>query len=356
MPEIKSKQNKRLFVLLTIILNTVLFLFLGQILFPHVTTILLTTLWYVLFIMVLIFMSLGAFVLLGMREEVGHILDSLVEGTLSIFDFFQLAKKLFEQFLMELREFVVFIAPFVAYFLVTVLYFVLLITYKYVGQYYDVTLMTILLTILLVSVVALFNLPSQVKETTSKHLQRFLDRFKEAFSDGTEIAIFVFFLTMDSNKLFFLSDALNQPLNATLFGYDLMQTSFTRHGTSFTLTLIIIAITSEIIKAGIRIVTVALDYYDTSKAHEDLLVQNRINQIKASIRQSFHEAKDDTLKLIAFTTFLLFVFLFFPRLKVLSMAVASLTAFAFDMIIPERLHTKRGTDLISRVIEKVFRL
>ncbi len=78
--------------------------------------------------------------------------------------------------------------------------------------------------------------------------------------------------------------------------------------------------------------------------------------IKTAIRNSFGDTKDDIVKFITFTTALISVFLFFPRLKLFAMVVASITALLLDFVVPGRLIMKQGNDLISRILNKAFRL
>ncbi len=352
----KNPKTKRAYLAITVVLNSLLLLFAGQLFFPQVTAFILTTLWFLLLIIVVIFISLGSFVLLGMKTEVSNILDMLVEGTLSFFDFVELLKQVIRKFWQELQEFLVFFSPFVAYLIVTVLYFGLLLIYKYFSQTSDVTMITVLLTVLLITFIGIMNLPRKNKVSPVTAKVRILNRFKAGFSDAAEIAVFVFFITLDSTKLFFLPPTLNIPIRADFLGYDLMRSSITSLGAGFTISLIILAVTSEILKNAIRIIIIAVDYYDEAMNGKEPTPKVKTEVIKRAIRRSFGESKDDTLKFIAFTTILLCVFLFFPRLKVLSMAVASLSGLALDFIFPIRLHATRGTDLFSRLIFKVFRL
>jgi len=46
----------------------------------------------------------------------------------------------------------------------------------------------------------------------------------------------------------------------------------------------------------------------------------------------------------------------FPRLKLLTLAVASVTALAIDIIYPKRLAITKKEDLVSRLLAKAFKL
>ena len=78
--------------------------------------------------------------------------------------------------------------------------------------------------------------------------------------------------------------------------------------------------------------------------------------IKEAIRQSFNESKNDLIKFVTFNTVLFAVFLLFPRLKILTLAVASATNLILDIAIMSRLTASKGQDLISRSLAKLFKL
>jgi len=79
-------------------------------------------------------------------------------------------------------------------------------------------------------------------------------------------------------------------------------------------------------------------------------------QIKWALRQSFEVHKDDVIRFITYTTFIVFVFLAFPRLKLLAMAVASLTALVMDLAMQDRLVIKRGNDLFTKIVSSLFKV
>jgi hypothetical protein len=53
---------------------------------------------------------------------------------------------------------------------------------------------------------------------------------------------------------------------------------------------------------------------------------------------------------------LLFVFLIFPRLKLLAMCTASITSLAINIALPRRIISTKQTDLLSRILSKAFNL
>jgi hypothetical protein len=119
---------------------------------------------------------------------------------------------------------------------------------------------------------------------------------------------------------------------------------------NWTINIVTVAIVSEIIRYAMRITALAKKYYAS------ILEMRRIVRIKLAVRMAFGNAKDDIVRFITFTTVLFSVFLIFPRLKLLSLAITSLTNLVIDLFDPGRLVIVRGEDLMNRVINKVFRL
>lgn len=339
------------------------FVFLGLfiafvILFPTAAAVIVNTIWVALFAVVVTFLTLGVLVVLGMKKEVGEILDIILEGGLTFLDALEFLRKLWERFKQMLREFLVFASPIFAYIFAFIVYLLVLILYKSVGSKFDVTWLTILLTFSLVMTVGILNRsnrkPSRIQIAW---IQTFFARFHRGFTDGLEVVLFIFFLTMDSTNLFFLPKALNNPLHASWGNYDLMVRGFdlTDSGKT-TITLIIATITLEIFRNIIRIIAVARKHYKFLREEEKISQEYRSSheRIKISIRKAFTEAKDDLMKFITFNTILLIVFLIFPRLKLMTLVVASVTALILDIFIRGRLTTERGNDLISRILTNLF--
>lgn len=321
------------------------------ILFPTAVIVLFNTIWILLLAVVVVFFTLGVLVLIGMKEEVGKFLDVLLEGSLTILDFIDFVKNLYKRFLIALKEFLIFAAPVMAYTLALITYVVIIVVYKTISLEHDVTILTIVLTIASVLSLAVLNTVRRAPNSAAWAVQ-LGQAFKQAYSDGLEIALFLFFLTMDSTHLFFLPKNLNIPLRAEIGFYDLMTRSFVYNDhLRVTINLIIMAIVSETARNIIRVVYVAKMYY--SQQTEPF---NKSPRIKSAVRKSFFDAKDDIIRFIAFTTLLFIVFLVFPRLKLLTLVVASVGSLFLDILIKERLKVVRGTDLISRILQKVFRI
>jgi len=200
--------------------------------------------------------------------------------------------------------------------------------------------------------------PNTIIELTWKG--QFQKKFKAGFIDGIEVVLFVFFLTMDSVNLFFLPADLNIPLKAEFRGYDLMVRSFVydKHVTT-TIALIVTTVSLEVLRNMIKVFASARRYY-SNFSHElenfGGTKRNTMDMLKEAIRKSFNDAKSDLIKFVTFNTVLFGVFLLFPRLKLLTLAVASVTNLALDLTIRSRLTAKKGSDLISRILQKAFRL
>ena len=354
----KDQSNSAFFRFLSSIVGILAFFIILNILAPTFVSVLLNFLWILLLIIVVIFFALGALVIFGMRKEVGHILDVLLEGSLSILDLIDLIKRIWSQFIDTLREFLVFSAPVYAYMVGTIIYILLLILYKTVGKTTDVTVLTIIITVVLVAFVGILNKPGETSVDMFNWRSRFRKSFKSAFADASEVIIFVFFLTMDSTKLFFLPADLNVELHAKILDYDLMTRSFVYSDHfQLTISIIIAAITVEIIRNVLKLVAVSRKYYvENLQSLEFRNKATKVELVKRSIRQGFADSKDDVVKFITFTTVLFGVFMFFPRLKLITLVLASFTSLVLDLIILSRLTSPRGNDLITRILSKVFKI
>lgn len=323
------------------------------VLFPRFGAIVFTVMWIFLFSVVAIFFVLGFLVIFGLKGDVSRILDVFLEGSLTLIDFIDFLKKIYHKFIQILQEFVLFFTPATAYLISFFVYVLLIILYKEVGKEYDVTLLTVFLSITLVGLVGYLNTINKPDLSKTGTLVKAKNVFKTKISDAFEIVLFIFFLTMDATNVFFLPKDLRIPIFAGIGDYDLMKRGFTvTDHFKITLNLIIIAITVDIFRNILKIVIIAMKYYKTGYDNE----VNRSSNIKLAIRKSFGDAKDDLVKFITFTTVLVGVFLLFPRLKLLAMALASVTNLSLDVILPERLTTKRGNDLFSRILTKLFKL
>jgi|SRR3989344_4052371 len=353
-----GRPGKRFLSVILTLISFILLIFIGRLVYPNATRIILDIIWFSVLSVVVIFLGLGVLIVMGLKDEVGKLLDVFLESSFTIFDFLQFLKEVYQLFLIKLRELLISIAPLFAYIMGVSAYFLLLYLYKLVGKYYDVTLLTLFLTVSLVAIVGLLNIPGKNGESNTWGVF-FLKKFKTAFSDAIEVVIFIFFITMDSTHLFYVPKDLNVPLQAEVFGFDLMKKGFSLENSNITIVLITVAVITELLRNILRITTSAKEYYGEISVQEfTVLQENKRKQqkLKEAIRKSFNESKDDFVKFITFTTILLFVFMFFPRLKLVSMLTASATALVMDFAIPGRLTVKKGDDLINRILAKVFKL
>jgi hypothetical protein len=329
------------------------------ILAPQMLLVFLNFLWILTLFIVILFLVLGGMVMIGLKNEAKGILEVFMEGTLSVVDFFDFLKLIAKNFVQIVQDVIYFLVPFFSYVLAFLIYIGLLLLYKWVGTTYDVSIMTIILTVVLMVFIGLLNRPGKEDpETNEKWIKRVQKKFKDIFGDGMEIMIFVFFLTMDSTNLFFLPKSLNVELHASLFGYNLMERGMNiQAGFDITMTLIMLTVGIEIIRFGMRIVWGGVYFY--REIHQYMGSENPkfgpSQQIKHSLRQSFDANKDDIIKFITYLTILIGVFLLFPKLKLLSMAMTSVTAIVLDLVFRERLSVRRASnDLFGKIIAKVF--
>ncbi len=350
--------NSPAFKILTSIVGIAGFFIALSILFPHAITIFLNIIGVVLFVTVAIFFTLGILVIIGLRKEANKILDILMEGSLSFVDFLAFLKLLWMRFLELLREFILYATPVIAYAFTLVLYTLLIYVYKSYGKTHDITLFTIALTASLVVIMGVLNKPVSKPVDLTVWANKVKNAFHKAFIDALEVLLFVFFLTMDSTNLFFLPPELNIELNARLGAYDFITRAFVNDGMlKITLNLIVFTIIVEIVRNLLRIIAVARKHYTQDLLlFSDGLIASRATRIKSALRLSFASAKNDLVKFITFNTVLFAVFLVFPRLKILTLAVASFSGLVMDVIILDRLFVKGGNDLISRILAKLFKI
>ena len=348
--------QKRIFGILGVLLVLSILIISGILFYPNITTKLLLVLWQIVTLAVLLFLGLGILVVVGRKKEVLQILDILLQGSLTFIDFVEFLKKLKNIFLEYLLDFMIFISPLIAYLLSIISYILLLVLYKIVGSTYDVTLLTIVLAIFLTLIVGLFNKPNgKAPDSEPKRIHLVKESFSRAFSDSFEVVIFIFFITMDSTKLFFLPESLNIPLSADIGGYNLMVRSFEfGHAFKATLNVIVVAIGIEIFRNFLRILFTSKRYF--ARYRREYPLELRSVLIKRSAKEAFSHATDDIIKFITYTTVLLGVFLLFPRLKLIALLAVSTTSLILDLVLPSRLTEERGKDLISRLLAKVFRI
>lgn len=350
--------NKKFFNFLVGVLIVFGLFLVAGILFPTFVSIILNILWISLLTVVIIFFLIGVLVIVGLRKEAMKLLDILLEGSLTLVDFINFVKELWRRFIELVREFLLYAAPILAYLSNLLIYIVLLSLYKFVGRTYDVTVLTFVITIALTTTVAFLTKPIFTAPTLSSWKAKFKHLFMRGFVDGFEVVLFLFFLTMDSTDIFFFPDSLNVLLRAELGDYDLMVRGFVYSDhLKITSIIIIIAVFTEIVRNAMRIVATARMYYknEVSVDTEGIRISWAV-RFKDALRKSFIELKDDLIEFVTYNTFLFAVFILFPRLKLLTLAIASVTSLFMDLIIPGRLIPTPRTDLIAKILSKLFGL
>ncbi len=350
--------NKKFFNFLVAVLVIFGLFLVAGILFPTFVSIILNILWITLLTVVLIFFLIGVLVIVGLRKEASRILDILLEGSLTLVDFINFAKELWKRFLELVREFLLYAAAVLAYLANLLIYIILLSIYKFVGRSYDVVFLTFVITISLTSIVAFLTKPKFELINLTSWKAKFKHLFMRGFIDGFEVILFLFFLTMDSTSIFFFPNSLNVPLRAALGNYDLMIRGFVYSDhLKVTTIIIIVAVFTEIVRNALRVVFTARMYYkQESSITEDGVRVSWASRFKSALRRSFGELKDDLIEFVTYTTFLFAVFMLFPRLKLLTLATASVTSLFMDLLIPGRLVPTPRTDLISKILSKAFGL
>jgi hypothetical protein len=343
-----------LFVLILFLLTLTL---LG-ILAPGIFLVVINMLWLLLLVLVLVFVALGILVMIGLKKEAMRLIDIIFEGSLTLIDIADFLKEAYKSFLKYLREFMLLVIPVFAIFMAIVLYLLLLYSYKWVGRDNDVTIFTAIITSVMIFFIGILSRPTN-KPKTVNWFTRAKDKFSHTFKDGLEVMIFVFFLTMDSTRIFFLPKELNIELHAEVFNYNLMHRGIAiDEYFMVTLTLVMFAIGIEILRNIIKVIALAVNNYQVATTY--LLEKGKeyrtAELMKISLRQSMNSSMDELIKFITFTTLLIMVFLLFPRLKIFTMVVASMTALILDILIRSRLKVEKGNDIISRIITKIFKL
>ncbi|MCA9382910.1 hypothetical protein KC909_00955 [Candidatus Dojkabacteria bacterium] len=326
---------------------------------PSVFLVIINIIWLFLLGIVVIFLLLGVLVMVGLKEEAQNLINVMLEGSLNLIevaDFFKEALNTFQRYLKELF---LFIMPIFAFSVGTLLYLALLIAYKSYGREHDVFWFTVVITIVMIFAVSVFNRPKKPDNKPKNWIKEAQEKFTKSFKDSLEIIIFIFFLTIDRTDLFFLPAELNIELHAQVGDYNLMKPGITIDSNiGITISLVMAAIMIEIIRNIIRLSYQAyINYKIATKILDERNKDYRTaDVIKLALRQSVKTSQDELMKFITFTTILISVFLLFPRLKLLTVGLASLTSLFMDFIISGRLKMEKGDDLISRIISKVFRL
>ncbi|MFA5776236.1 MAG: hypothetical protein WC988_01645 [Patescibacteria group bacterium] len=347
-------------LILSLLIAFALLLTVGNMAYPFATKIVLNILWFVSLSVATIFVAMGVMAILGMKKEVGQLLEIFMEGSFSVMDLIDFIKQVFKLFWGKVKEALLNLAPLFSYILAISLYLGTLYLYKLVGKSFDVTALTVFISVAGIGLLSYINLPGRDNLTKTGWRSEFGKKVNRAFINSFEVILFVFFLTMDSTHLFYVPPDLNVPLRAQVGDYDLMLRGFKLNDAKITLIIIAVAIVIEVVRNTLKIIYSSRKYYLSwleAEPQNNSTDKQRYQNVKKSMRLAFAESKDDLVRFISFTTALIIVFIMFPRLKLLSMATASVTLLFFDLTFPVRLLTReRSHDLISIILEKTLKI
>ncbi|HLD03820.1 MAG TPA: hypothetical protein VJC17_03555 [Candidatus Dojkabacteria bacterium] len=353
--------KRAVFWIATLVVALILILLFTAIFFPDIFLVIINILWIILFGVMIIFLVMGVLVLFGMKNQVKDLLTILLDGSLSIIEVLEFIDTVVRRFIKLIKDFLLFITPLFSFALATALYLFLLVDYKSVGKTNEVTVLTIVLTSGLVLLAGVLTAPrKQKKAEVITWLKQVRMRFGSFFNDSLEVVILVFFLTMDAPYLFFLPAQYNNvELKATFNGVNMMERGTLLDDTfKATLTLIILTILIEIIRNSLKVLVLGIKNYREGKAILDnkKIIYNKVSVFKLALQHSFKTSADEFIKFISYTTFIIFVFILFPRLKLLTLVVASFFSLVLDLLITSRIKFADSSDLLSRIIVKIFRL
>lgn len=334
-------------------------LILLSITYPSVFTIVKNLIWVTIFSVAMLFFTVGVLTVIGRKKEASKVIDLILEGSVSMIDIMDLLSIFYKTFLESMKKVAATVIPYFAYVLSIFIYFGILALYKYVGSLKDVAILTIVLTIILTITVGFLNRPKAVQNTIkfNEYFNNILKNFRKYFVDSFEITIFILFLTIDSTNLSFLPSELNVPINATISNYNLIYRGFSADHVDITVKLVGIGLFVESLRMALKLGATALKVYNTTPLNGSLNAQEAsVQKRKQVIRKTVHKSKGNIMRFASFTTFMMFVFMFFPRLKLVALITASTTNLFLDVVIPGRLTFTQSTDLISRIFNKVVRV
>jgi hypothetical protein len=314
-------------------------------------------------VVLVIFLLLGVFVIVGLRKEVKQIISLIFEGSVKYIDLVHALRSLWGSFIKIIQEIIIIISPLIAIFLAIVIYYAVMFLFHLVARNSDIAIFTVFITIVLACVNAILGI-SRSKEIDEKSFKGRLSlSFGRTFVDSIEVVTMVLFLTLDMKNPFFLPKYLHTPISAKMFGLDLMQRSITADNMKATLIIAGTAVMIEIFRKIYRIVAAAALRYKElrSRIPTDNLDATGPNSpfsiLQQAIRMSFKDNLDDLTKFIGFTTILIIAFFFFPRLKLVSLIFYNATNLIWDIMYPQRTILKaKYDDLVSRILAKVFKL
>ena len=348
-------------ILIVIVAIVLAFLAIG-IVNPQLFLILVNILCLLIFAVTLIFIILGILTFVGLKKEASRVIDMILEGSITFIELVDFVKDLVIAFRAMVIDTMLMIIPYMSYALAILIYVVVIFCFKLIGLNNDVTVATIILSFTITFIAGLMTLPRGHAVTINYKHPRLADvmkSFKKRFIDAFEVVILILFLTVDSTHLIFLPEELQVPINASLGEYDLMVRGIhlTDHFT-VTMNTIILVVALELLRRTIRVVAVAKHYYHNPKLiHREYEFERpkEAELIKGVLRNTVNDSKDNFLMFAAFTVFITFVFLFFPRLKLIALISASVAGLILDIFYTQRLVLAEKDDLLSRVFKKIVR-
>ena len=359
----KAKHKTALWLFIPILLALLTGFILSTI-YPEIISLMTRALVTIVIVIFIVFITLGILVVVGLRDQARSLLSLIFEGGVRYIDFAQTLSEIWETVIRIVQEFILLISPFLAVFLAAIFYYIVMFSFRAVGAHNDVTIFTIVMTIFLASITAgLGQIKIADSDSPASFKSQLSIRFSRVFIDSVEIAVLIIFLTIDANRLFFLPESLQKPIEAQAFGIDFMKRGITGDGFSTTFRIAGAAVFVEVIR---KIYRVIFSTYSTfKKLRKEIEAEGRqfssqkeaFQTLKRAAQLAFKDNIDDFMKFLGFTTILVVAFFLFPRLKLLSLLVFNLTNLAWDIIIPARATKKgRSEDLLSRTIAKVLRL
>jgi hypothetical protein len=358
-------QRKTAFWLFTPIILMVIFIVYLSFAVPGVMSFIGSAFYALTFGTFFLFIMLGVFVVFGFREQAKTLLQIVFEGGVKYIDIAQFFSDLWDEVIRLVQDFVLFISPAIAIMLSMIFYYVVMYVFRYMATLGDVTVFTVIMTIVLASITAGLSLGDfgQGEEDSYSFRSQFAFRFGRVFVDSIEIVVAIIFLTIDLPKPFFLPESLHGEVRAEALGIDLMERGIAPDGFATTLRIAGLGVLIEIIRKIYRIgASMVIRYKQLKKQVEEQdgsieTADDMFELLRRASRIAFKDNLDDLTKFLGFTTVLVAVFFFFPRLKLLSLLVFNASNLVWDIIFPKRtVKPPRSEDLFSRLIAKAFKL
>ena len=316
--------------------------------------------WFVIFITALTIVTLGTLTFLGRKEEAKRIINMFLEGSMTVIDIVEFLGDLWRTFVQLTKDAILIAIPYFGVVLAGLVYYLIILAFKVTGKYTDVTIPTIVLSVVVTFAAGAMVAPRKT-ETFSRlsiRLREALVKFKRTFVDSFEVVIFLLFLTIDSTNLFFLPEGLNQEVRATVGDYDLMVRGFVlsdHTGTTFRIIAVVVSL--ELLRRLVKVGATFRKYYrnlDLLASLEEISTMRTSKKVKLALRKTAAVVSDDFLMFAAFTVFITLVFLLFPRLKLVALISASVAALILDLVFPARLTFEGSNDLLSRIFQKIL--